>query len=1172
MVISFDRLQALRDCCRDEAAFNRLREILGMSDEPSDRPLALTQQAPSPSTLLRGVAEAISQLLTSPDYTQAIDTALAILGNATGVDRVYIFEIHPHPETGEPAASQQFEWVGPSITSQIDNPELQNLPCATSGLSRWYDQLNSGKPFSCIVHELPTAERDLLILQDIQSILMVPILIGNTLWGVIGFDDCQSQRQWSPDEAAALQLMAVSLGGAIARQRTEDEYRHSQDRYRAMLDASPDLMFRLSFDGRYLECKGSTELNIHRDDIVGRYPHEILPPEVADLAMQTMRRTLETGELQCCDYQLFTPKGLRHYEARLVVCGTDEVLAVVQDVTERKRFETDLRASEERLQSFFNATFEGVVIHDFNTILDANPAAEHLLGYSVTEMIGMPVLNLVAEEWRDMVLNHWRSLTTPHQPYEYEAMGVRKDGSTFMAAVCAKATNYRGQLVRVAGIRDITERKSAELAIRQSEARNRALVNAIPDLMFRIHRNGTYLDCKTERDDDTLIPAQELIGKTVYDVLPPDLAQQRMDYVQRALETGDSQHFEYQLQLNHSPRASQLYSNISPPLNAGLTERPRVRDYEARIVVSGDDEVLAIVRDITDRKLSEAALRFSEEKFSKAFRSSPNPMTIATLLDGRFIEVNDSYVQISGYSRQETLGRTSRDLNLWVNRDDRDTVVQLLQQYGSVRNLEFPFRIKSGEIRIGLFSAEVMQIGGEACLIDSIVDITERKQAEQQLWSAAERDRLLGEIALRIRQSLDLKQILKTTVEEVRQFLQADRVFIGHFDAKGSGNNIVAEARNLSFPSVTDWVINQNAYQELKTVYEQGIHIVNDVSQTQLLPLAKQAYERYQTQAGLGVPIMLEGQLFGALVAHQCSAPRQWLPFEINLMERLATQVAIAVQQAQLYQQVQDLNAGLEQQVIERTAQLQQKMEELQNLNDLKDEFLNAFSHDLKTPVMGISLVLNNLLNQAGDPIPITRSILQRMAQSSNHQLHLITSLLQAHSSETRGVTLNYELVQLSLLIQVIVEDLEPLVEKNQATFDNQVPPDLPLVNADPVQLRRVFENLVTNALNHNPPGIHICLSATVEEEMIRFRLQDTGIGMPPEVSDRVFERYQRGANSRHSTGIGLGLYLSRQIMTAHGGQIGVESTPGEGSTFWLTLPLAIPSVTNPNPAAEAEA
>jgi signal transduction histidine kinase len=117
-----------------------------------------------------------------------------------------------------------------------------------------------------------------------------------------------------------------------------------------------------------------------------------------------------------------------------------------------------------------------------------------------------------------------------------------------------------------------------------------------------------------------------------------------------------------------------------------------------------------------------------------------------------------------------------------------------------------------------------------------------------------------------------------------------------------------------------------------------------------------------------------------------------------------------------------------------------------------------------------------------------------------------------------------------------------------------------------------VFENLITNALHHNPPGVNLTLNAHIESDMIRLMLQDDGVGMASEVSDRIFERYSRGTQSRHSTGIGLGLYLCRQIITAHGGQIGVDSTPGNGSTFWLTLPLAISSIANTDPHAVADA
>lgn len=931
--------------------------------------------------------------------------------------------------------------------------------------------------------------------------------------------------------------------------------------YRAMLDASPDLMFRIDATGRYLDFKGNGLIHVPREQIVGKTLPDLLPPDVAALCYQAIQMALQTGELQICEYELSEVHGQRRYEARVAVSGADEVLWVVRDVTERQQVEARLRASEDRLQSFFEATVEAVIIHNYQHVLDVNPAAEQLFGYSYDELVGMPVLDLAAAEWRAAIAQHWQSLSSPTQPYEYEARGVRQDGTTFLGAVSAKAIQYRGKLARVASIRDITAQKATEVAIRESEARNRALLAAIPDLLFRIHRNGTYLDCKADDKSTLILPIQALLGKTVYDVLPHDVAEQRMMYVQRALATGEPQNFEYQLRrstLHPNPLLDHLYHQAGY-YGSPLAEDSDLRDYEARIVVSGQDEVIVIVRDITDRKRSEAKIRLSEEKFSKTFRSSPTPMTLATLMDGRLIDVNDGFCSTFGYAPKELIGRSVHELNFWVYPEQREAIVQILQEQGAVRDRECQFRHRDGSIRTALFAAEIIHIGEQACLIDVLTDITDRKLAEQQLLAAAERDRLIGEIALRIRRSLQLDDILNTTVAEVRQFLQADRVCIGHGTGEDSGI-IVAESVVSPWKSLKGTIVNDPEHlRELEDAFSQGQSWnISDTDDIQGYPKIAAYFKQNQVRAVLGMPIFLEDELFGLLVVHQCSAPRQWQTSEVELLKQLATQVSIAIQQSRLYEQVRDLNTELEQKVRDRTAQLQQKMEELQDLNELKDEFLNAFSHDLRTPVMGISLVINNLLNQPGETVAIPRMVLERMLQSNQHQLQLIKSFLEAHSAETRGVTLSPELVQIGALVQAIAAELEPLVQQNQATLVNRVPADLPLVNADPVQLRRVFENLITNALNHNPPAITITIRATVEDAWIRCAIQDDGVGMSQATCDRLFQRYARGSQSRHSTGIGLGLYLCRQIITAHGGQIGVNSQPQQGAEFWFTLPLAI--------------
>jgi len=258
--------------------------------------------------------------------------------------------------------------------------------------------------------------------------------------------------------------------------------------------------------------------------------------------------------------------------------------------------------------------------------------------------------------------------------------------------------------------------------------------------------------------------------------------------------------------------------------------------------------------------------------------------------------------------------------------------------------------------------------------------------------------------------------------------------------------------------------------------------------------------------------------------------------------------------------------------------------------------FIHALSHDLRNPVAGMLMVLKNWQRKTGDSIAIPRSVLERMIQGSEQQLRLINSLLEVHAGELRGLVLHCDRVDLRAVVEAAAADLEPLMNEAKATFKNLIPEDLPAVNADNTQLRRVFSNLIANALKHNLPGLNLTVSAQVikggkllvnyqkgkqyidklpiyhpqspitnpqlsipnsSSSMIYCTVEDDGAGILPEQCEHLFDLYVRGYQSRHSVGLGLGLYLCRQIIGAHGGEIGVISSPGAGASFWFTLPLA---------------
>ena len=153
----------------------------------------------------------------------------------------------------------------------------------------------------------------------------------------------------------------------------------------------------------------------------------------------------------------------------------------------------------------------------------------------------------------------------------------------------------------------------------------------------------------------------------------------------------------------------------------------------------GQVAVYGIYRDITERKRAEEALRISEEKFSRAFRMSPDILTLSSIDDGVLLDVNDTFVKMTGYAREEVIGRSVYQLNLWADPSERQVLVDQLRQHGVARNLEFSFRVKSGDLRIGLLSAEIIPIGGRPCMLTVSNDITERKAAERALQASEER-------------------------------------------------------------------------------------------------------------------------------------------------------------------------------------------------------------------------------------------------------------------------------------------------------------------------------------------------------------------------------------------------------------------------------------------------
>ncbi|KYC39854.1 hypothetical protein WA1_28200 [Scytonema hofmannii PCC 7110] len=330
---------------------------------------------------------------------------------------------------------------------------------------------------------------------------------------------------------------------------------------------------------------------------------------------------------------------------------------------------------------------------------------------------------------------------------------------------------------------------------------------------------------------------------------------------------------------------------------------------------NGEIILSTIIQDITERKKSEEALRREKEYISHIVTAAPT-LICGIAPDGTTTFVNPAVNEITGYTTDELVGNNW--WNIFYPDGEYWQVEQLFRDFErkQVINYEMRLTTKHGQKRIVSWnSVNRWNDRGELLEVIGIgADVTQQRQSEIALYQQTQRERLIAEMAKHIRQSLDLAEILKTTVSEVQQFLQCDRVFIYRFDPDWSGT-VVVESVAPGCNSVLGTVIKDSFFQEPshRQTYEQGkIQAIADIHTSDLALCHITLLAQLQIRSNLVVSIVLENggtgetpQLWGLLVANHCFEPRKWEPVEINLLKQLSTQVSIAIQQSELYQQVQ---------------------------------------------------------------------------------------------------------------------------------------------------------------------------------------------------------------------------------------------------------------------------
>ncbi len=350
--------------------------------------------------------------------------------------------------------------------------------------------------------------------------------------------------------------------------------------------------------------------------------------------------------------------------------------------------------------------------------IDANPAWLKLFGYSRDELESFNVVDLYADATdRDDFLRRIAETGV----VEDEVRFKKKDGTVILCQRTAVAQkDQRGKVVAYQSTaRDITERKRAEEALRRSEAYNRSIVEVIPDLIVRVNARGEFLDVLASSDDKLAVPRDEIHGKTVADILSTEDAPRAEQAIKEALATGSLQTMEYQLEMPSGKRW-----------------------FEARFSPSGIGEVVALIRDITERKHADEALHESEERFRALFEQSMNPINIVSA-DGLRVEANKASLDLFGYSLDEMRGLKAVDF--YAEPQEREDFLRRVAAPGFVQD-EVRFKRKDGTVVDCIRNVVVRKdVHGDIVAYQTTLrDVTEHNRMERQI---AEANRELRQLA-----------------------------------------------------------------------------------------------------------------------------------------------------------------------------------------------------------------------------------------------------------------------------------------------------------------------------------------------------------------------------------------------------------------------------------------
>jgi PAS domain S-box-containing protein len=710
-------------------------------------------------------------------------------------------------------------------------------------------------------------------------------------------------------------------------------------------------------------------------------------------------------------------------------------------------------------------------------VLFLNEAGRRMVGIDEgTDITSLSIQQIYPERIWDLLRREALPAARKHGSWGGETAILKSDGAEIPVSQVIRAHKKESEVIEYYStiIRDISKRKNIERALQSSEKKFFSAFHSSPTMKLMIRLNdGRVLDINASYLATIGFTRDDVVGKTIDDSPAWGSGGERAALAEMVRAGGAVDNYEYSFTAIGGERRTGLF-------------------YAQVVEVEGESVLLLEGIDITDRKKAEEALRRSENKFIRVYQSGPEAITISRLSDGAYIEVNESALELSRYRREEVIGRSPIDLQVFARYRDYLRMLTMLRRDRQVKKLEFDFRTKYGDIRNGIVSAEIIDFGGEPCVITSIVDLTDRKRAERALEHERER------LAVTLRSIGD--GVITTN-------MYGEVVLI---------NNVAEE--------LTGWTQGEAYGKPLQEVFS----IVNEITR---VPCENPV----EKVLGTGGIVGLANHT--ALIARD-GTERSIADSGAPIRDRDGTIIGVVL----VFRDITD-RQRMEAEI--------QKMQQIESLGVLAGGIAHDFNNIL-TAVLG-NINLGRLYVRPGEKLYEILAEAEKSAQQARdltRQLLTLSKggkpLKRAGSLETLLMeTTNFALRGSNIIPEFEIEDGLWQSEFDEAqmgqVFNNLV------INAR----QAMQKGGVVKISACNVGGGSVRVPPVGEGRFVRITVADSGDGIPEAHLPHIYDPYF----TTKPSGTGLGLTTTFSIIRNHDGYINAESTPGVGAVFSVYLP-----------------